>query len=382
MNAFKQVLAGALLVLACAAPSAAETRKFPIGALFPMTGPQAFYGRVMSRGAKMAIDHLNAQGGVAGYTFRLVITDFKNVNAGLAVSGMKKTILMDRSPFVLASFSAVILAVQPLCAQHRVLMLNPGAYSPHLMNRPYLYSTKYIQTQMIPPMIRYLWENGARKLALIYISNPAGVVPAEEVITPMWTGMGGAIVASAPHPPGLTNFTDYLSRIKAREPDAIYDISTGQDQAYVIKDAREMGITVPITVPDWAQDYYDIAGETSENVFIPGDYFDYDNPDPETRRFIDAYEEKWHETPEIFAANYYDTVYNLLSELIRRVSAAGGTPLDGEQLEKAIWINPEFKTIYGGTMRLNRNGTCANKPMGIFKIVNGKKTLIKKVTVE
>jgi len=359
-----------------------ENKNFPIGALFPMTGPQAFYGRVMSRGAQMAIDHLNESGGVEGYRLKLIITDFKNVDTELAINGMKKMIVIDKVPFVLVSFSAVILGVQPLCEKKRVLMINPGAYSPHLMNKPYLYSTKHIQTQMIPPMIHFLWQKGIRKLGLIYIDNPAGIVPADDIIKPIWTSMGGTIVASLSHPPGLTNFIPHLTRIRNENPDAIYDISTGQDQAYVIKNAREMGLNIPITVPDWAPDYYEIAGTTSENVYIPGDYFDKDKTDTPTRKFVTEYEARWKESPEIFAANYYDTVYNLLSALIKRVIQKSGNPFHGNELERAIWEDPTFETIYGGKMKLNKNGTCSNKPMGIFQIVDGKKILIKQVSVE
>lgn len=383
MKGFKKIflcLAG--ICFGCTLSYGAETKIFPIGALFPMTGPQAFYGRVMSRGSQMAIDHLNAAGGVEGYKLKLVITDFKNVDKKFAFSGMKKMILMDKIPFVLGSFSAVILTVQPICEKEHVLMINPGAYSPKLMNKPYLYSTKHIQTQMIPPMLKYFWGMNIRKLALLYIANPAGEVPANEVIRPMWTKMGGTIVADESHPPGMTNYKSYFTRAKAGKPDAVYDISTGQDQAYVIRNAREMGINVPITVPDWAPDYYNIAGKTSENVFIPGDYFDLGSSDLQTRGFVKEFETKWKESPEIFAANYYDTVYNLLAELIRRVVKEGGNPMNGKELEKAIWKDPFFNTIYGGKMKLNRNGTCSNKPMGIFKIVDGKKTLIKQVAVE
>lgn len=354
---------------------------FPIGALFPMTGPQAFYGRVMSRGAQMAVQHLNSSGGVEGYKLRLVITDFKNIDTSAGVVGMQKMIRMDKIPFVLVSFSAVILAAQPVCEASHVLMLNPGAYSPKLMDKPYLYSTKLLQPQMIPPMLNYFYAMGIRKLGLIYVSNPAGEPPAKEIVEPVWTKMGGTIAASMPHPPGLTDYSDYLSKIKAGNPDAIYDISTGQDQAYLIKGAREQGMNIPITVPDWSPDYYKIAGKSSENVYIPGDHFDSSNPDPDVRRFVKEYESAWKESPEIFAANYYEAVFYVLPELIRRVVKNQGNPLDGAELEKAIWTDPVFKTLYGATMTLKKNGT-VNKPMAVFKIVNGEKTVEKQVVAE
>ncbi|HXZ34661.1 MAG TPA: ABC transporter substrate-binding protein, partial [Thermodesulfobacteriota bacterium] len=58
-------------------PDAFAQKTYPIGAFWPMTGPQAYYGRVMSRGALTGIDQINESGGVEGYQFKLIITDYK-----------------------------------------------------------------------------------------------------------------------------------------------------------------------------------------------------------------------------------------------------------------------------------------------------------------
>ncbi|HHC24465.1 MAG TPA: amino acid ABC transporter substrate-binding protein [Desulfobacterales bacterium] len=382
MKNFRMLFACFTVFVLSSAPSyGAEMKMFPIGALFPMTGPQAYYGRVMSRGALIGIDHINAAGGVEGYKFKLVITDFKNVDVGLALTGVQKMSVIDRIPCVLSSFSTITLGIQPVCATGRILMINGGAYSPKLSNKPYLYSTKLSQNQMVPPMLKYFWEMNVRRLGIIHIADPAGAIPAETLVRPIWTKMGGLIVATEPHLPGLTDYTPYLTRIMAGKPDAIYDISTGQDQAFIIRQAREMGMDIPVTVPDWNTDWNAIAGKTSENVYIPGDYFNRESSDPSARRFVEDYEAKWKESPDLFAANYYDAVYNIFPELIKRVLKDGGNPLSGADLEKAIWTDPSFQTIYGGKMRFNRDGS-SNKPMVIFKITDGKKTVHKQVAVE
>ncbi len=356
-------------------------KSFPIGTLFPMTGPQAYYGRVMSRGARVGINHVNAAGGVEGYTFKLVITDFKNVDVGLALSGVQKMSIIDRIPCVLTSFSAITLGVQPSCAGGKILMINGGAYSPKLASKPYLYSIKLSQNQMVPPMLKYFWEMGIRRLGVIHIADPAGEVPVEKLVKPIWTKMGGTIVAVESHQPGLTDYTPYLSRIKAGNPDAIYGISTGQDQAFIIKGVREMGMTIPMTIPDWNDDWNAIAGKATENVYVPGDHFNRELANPQTQRFVKDYEGKWKESPDIFAANYYDAVHNILPELIKNVAKKGGNPLSGEELEKAIWDVPAFDTVYGGKLTFNRDGS-SNKPMMIFKLINGKKMPEKQVAME
>ncbi|MDM8525172.1 ABC transporter substrate-binding protein [Desulfococcaceae bacterium HSG8] len=382
MKAFKAFFTGvAVFAVSFMLFCNADAKTFPIGALFPMTGPQAYYGRVMSRGALIGVDHVNAAGGVEGYKLRLVITDFKNVDVMLALSGVQKMSIIDKIPCVLTSFSAITLGAQPACAAKHILMLNGGAYSPKLANKPYLYTIKLSQNQMVPPMLRYFWDMDIRRLGIIHIADPAGEVPVETLVKPLWAKMGGTIVAAEPHQPGLTDYTPHLEKIKAGNPDAIYDISTGQDQAFIVKGAREMGMNVPITVPDWNDDFQAVAGKTSENVYVPGDHFDRERSDPLTQDFVRDYETKWKESPDIFAANYYDAVRNILPELIRRVVKKGGNPLNGEEIEKAIWSDPSFKTVYGGNVRFNQDGS-SNKPMMIFKLIDGKKTAHKQVTFE
>jgi hypothetical protein len=72
-------------------------------------------------------------------------------------------------------------------------------------------------------------------------------------------------------------------------------------------------------------------------------------------------------------------VKNIFAELIRRVVKKGGNPLNGGELEEAIWLDPTFDSVYGGKMTLKRDGS-VEKPMVIFKVVKGKLTLIKQVS--
>jgi len=317
---------------------------------------------------------------VEGYKLKLTITDFQNVDAGMALIGLQKMIITKKIPVLLTSFSAVTLAVQPICEAGHILMINGGAYSPKIANKAYLHTIRLSQDQMIPPMLRYFWDMGIRRLAVIY-ADVIAEVPVNEYIKPIWTGMGGAIAAVEAHQPGLTDYTPHLTRIKESKPDAVYNISSGQDQAFIVKQIRETGMNIPVSISDWNDDFQTIAGKSSENIYIPTDFFDDKNSDPSVQRFVKDYEAKWKESPDFYAANYYDAVYNVLAELIRRVVKSGANPSDGAELEKTIWENPSFKTLYGGKIEFNRDGS-SKKPMVIFKIADGKKIIAKSVTFE
>ncbi len=268
-----------------------------------MSGPQARYGKVMSRGAQMAIDHLNASGGVDGYMLKLEITDFQNADLNLALTGLQKMIATKHIPFLLSSFSAPTLAAQPICVNNRIVIVNGGGYSPDLANKPYLYNIRLSQSQMIPSMLGYLWEINIRKLGVIYLGSPAGEIPLKNHLRPIWTQMGGTIVAEESHQFGATDFGSQLSKIKASGADAIYGISSGQEQAYFIKQAREAGMNIPITVTDWTDHYQTITGKASENIYLPTEYFDTERADPMTQLFVKDYQSKWKELPDFYATN-------------------------------------------------------------------------------
>jgi len=370
-----------VFVACCLLSCTAFAAEFPIGAFLPMTGPGAHIGQAMSRGALTGVDQVNESGGVEGYKIKLIITDFKNVDVNLAVSGVRKMISIDKIAAVLASFSPTTLACQPICEKAHVVMFNGGAYSPKLVNKPYLHTIRLAQHQMVPPMLDFLWKKNVRKLAAIYVSDPSGIIPVKDYISPLWTKMGGTVVADEPHQSGITEFSPYLARIKAGDPDAIISYTTSESMAYLVKQAREMGMTCPIVLSDWMPDYQAITGKTSENVYNCSEFFDATSSDAITQHFVKGFEAKWKESTDFFSANYYDAVHQILPELIRRVVSKKGNPLNGGELEQAIWENPSFKTVYGGQMRLLKDGS-VSKPMVIQKIVNGKLTVAEKMAVD
>ena len=369
-----------MVVLISVFPLNAVGKTFPIGAFFAMTGSGAHIGRVMSQGATAAVDEINAAGGVEGYNLKLIITDFKNVDVNLAVTGVRKMISVDKIPAVLASYSPPTLACQPICQRAKVVMINGGGYSPKLIDKPYLHTIRLAQHQMVPSMLKFLWEMNIRKLGIVYVSDPSAILPVENYIKPIWKEWGGEIVADEPHQTGITDLSPYYARIKAGGPDAIINYSTGESIAYGVKQAREMGMDVPIVVSDWMENYQTITGAMSNNVYNVVDFFDSNNKDPYTQQFVKNYESKFDDKVDFFAANYYDAVM-IITELIKRVKAKGGDPMDGGQLEEAIWDNPSFKSVFGGNLLLNKDGS-VTKQMVIFRVVDGKQEIAKKMSGE
>jgi len=383
-----KIISLSLVLLVCTflrttpAPAiAAELKTFPVGAFLAMTGSQSYYGRVMSHGLLTAIDEINAAGGVQGYKLNLIITDFKDISVDLAVSGVRKMISIDKTPFIFGSFSGCILGAQPIAADDHVIILNGGGASPALANKPYLYNNRMHHGLIMPYGLQYMWDKGYRKLAILSYQDPSGTMTRDDVVIPFWTKKGGQIVASEMNESTTVDFSAQAARIKAGKPDLIVLLQAGETSGYAVKGLREMGLKCPILATEWQDAATKAAGvEMSNDIYTVADFFDINDPLPLTQRFVKKYELQWGEKPDFFAANYYDGVY-FLAELIKRVIAKGGNPLDGAQLDSAIWENPLFDSVFGGKMKFMKDGT-VRKNAVLFQVTNGKSTIIGRLKPE
>jgi branched-chain amino acid transport system substrate-binding protein len=365
----------ALITVTSAGPAgAAET--YRLGAILAMTGPNAFYGRVMSRGALQAVDEINAKGGVAGTKLELVIEDHKS-QPKEGASGITKLIDIDKVPFVLTSFSAPSLAAYPIAAEHKVLMFNGGAWSPDLVGKPYVFNNRMVGDYLGQVITEHAFKQGARKLAMIYRNDPSGITVRDHV-RPIWEKLGGTVVAVEVHELGATDYTAQLAKIKAARPDVIATWSYGKDIGFIVKQARDLGIAVPLIGIDWNPDGQTVAGATSDGFQYASDYLDLDSKDEWTQRFIQDYRKKYNEPPDFFVANYYEAV-QILVQLMKDVKQKGGDWKSGEQLRQALLARHKFPSVYGGMIVFKDNGTSV-KPVAIFEVKGGKsivKTVVK-----
>lgn len=126
----------------------------------------------------------------------------------------------------------------------------------------------------------------------MYLSDESGEMPMKNTVIPMWTKWGGTIVAEEPHQPGLNDFSVYFTHIRAAKPDAIINLSTGANIGYAVKGAREIGLTCPISVPEWTNDLQTIAGDASENVYSWVENYDRTSSYPLTKTFVKDFETK------------------------------------------------------------------------------------------
>jgi branched-chain amino acid transport system substrate-binding protein len=379
-TALALLLALLVAVPAGQAPAAGGTLK--VGMILAMTGPGAFYGQVMSRGADLAVEQVNKAGGIDGWKLELLIEDHKSGDADAAVTGARKLLDVDKVPVILTSYSAPTLAIQPLAVEKKVLLLNGGGVGSSLVNKPTLFNTRMLSSQTAPYIVQWAVQKmGAKRVATLFWNDAAGQ-GVNQAIKATCAKLGCQVVAEEPHDIGAKTYSTQLARIKARRPDILALGNFGDDVGYAVNQARALAITGPIVGVEWTPNAQKIGGDAMQGYTIAVDRFDPTGADADTKRFVEAYKTKYDQVPEFYAANYYEHVQHILRPLAQRVVKRGGNPAEpgallGE-MQKALKEGMQFQSVYGGTMQLNADGTVA-KPMGVYVVKGNELSLVGRI---
>lgn len=367
-------LGGVALAGAARNASGAEPEVLTIGAILSMSGSSPYYGTVMSRGAQMAIDEINAKGAVDGTKLRLAIEDHKSGNTQAAVAGMNRLITLENAQAVLLSFSGPTVAVAPISEEKHIFVLNGGGVSPRMIGvSKYMFHNRALATDLAAGIVRRAHERGLNKLAQIAIKSEFGdsaIAASSEAAK----RLNMSVVAVEQFAQDATNIDTQVAKLRAAQPDAIADWPTTPQSGMVVKRLREFGMRQPVLAMEWTAEDTKLAGmENAEGVEVLTDYFGKSPDNPWGNQFFDAYKAKFGEDPDFYAANYYEAVF-VIAECIRRAKAKGGDYWNGARLTDALWQDPAFDSVYGGKMTFAKNGV-AQKRVALLRIHDGRPVL-------
>jgi branched-chain amino acid transport system substrate-binding protein len=338
-----------------------------VGGMFPLTGPSAQIGTLQEEGAQMAIDQINAAGGVHGWKLKLDAVDHKGTAQGGALA-MNQLVNLDHVPYVISGFASVLLAAQPIAAQNHVILVNTGGAGSQLVNKPWLYNIAPNPGLLDPDLASYA-RNTMRvsKVAMLYSDDAYGHDNAA-AFKAAWQKLGGTIVADQTFQLGDSNFTDQLTKIKAVHPDAIFAVSVGDATGLAVKQARGLGITVPFLEPlGNAVVTHQVAGNLANGVICANPDVNLKTTDPGARTFIDSFRAKYHINVDASEGDAYNGM-RLVAQLIGDAAAAGKDPRVGANLLAALQAHPQAHDyLDGGTIYILPNHDDV-QPVAIQKI--------------
>jgi branched-chain amino acid transport system substrate-binding protein len=355
----------------------AQTKTYTFGAMYPMTGPGAEIGQDQQRGSDLAVEEINARGGVAGWKLRAIVADHRGVAAG-GVQAMNQLVNLEKVPYVLTGFAGVTLAAQPIAAQNQVVLLNIGGTSLGLLDKPWLYNNQLIGEPLNAPLAQYVWSKGIRTVGMLVSEDPLGKDNAA-IFAADFTKLGGKIVVSETFPVGSTDFSPQLAKIKAAGAQGFFSIGAGDPQGLMVKQARANDFKGLIFGTLGNTNLYSMAGAAAEGFITTGISVDYENRDRGVQHFLSSYKAKYGKTADWVPGTPYEGVM-YLAQLIEDVARAGGDPRSGAALLKALEARPSFANILsGGRVTFRKDHGCT-RAVALTEIKNGKFTTIKVIT--
>ncbi len=241
------------LVLACGdgvaeqAAGEGEQPPFRIGVMESLTGAGETYGNVAVRAKQMALDEINAAGGINGRRLEFVLED-SQCSAKEAVSAYRKLTDVDGVKIILGtSCSGAMLGVAPLAEADGVILFSGLASNPDIANAgDYIFRTQISDVEVGTGTGNLLWEDGVRKLATITEATDYAEGVRRTTVA-QFTKRGGQVVSQESYSSDVTDFRTQLSKLFDAEPDALHLAPQSEIAAgVIIKQARELGYTGPI----------------------------------------------------------------------------------------------------------------------------------------
>ncbi len=301
-----------------------------IGADLEMTGNQAAYGTDAIRGANIALEEINAAGGVLGKKLEIVALDNKSEPSEAAAAAQK---LVDEGvvAVIAPNMSSNALAAVPLFNAAQIPSVSPGATNPKVTVDektgeviPYSFRACFIDPYQGQVMANFVSGKLQMKKVAILIDNSSDYAKGlARYFMDAFTALGGEIVGTEAYLQKDTDFNATLTKIKNLNPDFIYVPGYYQEVGLIVKQARALGITVPFGGGDgWDHPtLMDIAGaEALEGTYFSNHYaIEEDN---ETiMKFVNAYRAAHNANPGVYGALTYDTT-KLLAQVINEVGSA------------------------------------------------------------
>jgi branched-chain amino acid transport system substrate-binding protein len=339
-----------------------------IGTVGALTGPEAHFGSESQNGAQLAVEEVNASGGVQGR--QLVIRSYDSQSRPEeAANAMTRLVTQDGALLVVGeNQSSLSLAMAPAAAKGEVPMISPSSTNPRVTTEggPYVFRVCFTDTFQGQLLARYARETlKAERVGILVDQKSDYSVGLAKVFAGRFGALGGKVVAEEAYAKGDTDFRSQLTRAKAARPEVLFIPGYYSDVGPMARQARELGMRATLLGGDgWdsGERLGQLGGSAVEGALY-STHFAPDNPGGRVQDFIGRYKARFGHVPDALGALGYDAA-RVGIDALRRTGSVGGPALR-EQIARTR----DFDGITGRiTLGPDRD---AVKPAIIVKLVKG-----------
>lgn len=372
-------VAGLAFTLGLASPDARASLPvedtIKVGHYASMTGKEATFGLSTDNGLRLAINEINAAGGVLGKKIDIITYDTKGESkeAGNAVS---RLVTQDKVAAVIGEVaSGLSIAGGAVCQQYGIPMISPSSTNPRVTTgRDFVFRVCFIDPFQGYVVAKFSSENlKAKTAAILYDQSAPYSKGLRDEFKKNFEKMGGKVVADQAYSGGDPDFSAQLTTIRASTPDVIFVPGYYTEVGNIAVQARKLGVTVPLLGGDgWdSEQLAKIGGDAIDGCYYSNHYAP-DQPTDEIKSFVEKYKKAYNgQTPDGLAALGYDAGLILADSLKR----AGTT--DPKKLRDAIAATANFKAVTG-TISIDKDRN-ATKAAVMVQMTKGQPKFVAKV---
>ncbi|GLI10675.1 ethanolamine utilization protein EutJ [Paenibacillus tyrfis] len=322
-----------------------------IGANLELSGSVASYGQSIAEGIDLAVENLNKSGGINGKKLAVIKVDNKSDAAEATNAAIKLTSQDKVAAIIGAATSGNTVAQAQVATNNKTVLLTPTGTSLNITAKAdgsvndYMFRTCFIDPFQGRVAANFAAGELKVKSAAIFADSASEYAKGLAAsFKETFTKGGGTIVAQEAYVAKDTDFRATLTRIKSLNPDSIFIPGYYEEVGLIVKQARELGITIPLIGADgWdSPKLVDLAGAAALNNTYIANHYSSEDPDKMIQDFVQAYKGKYSgKSPDGFSALGYDSVY-LLADGIKR---AGST--DGSKIKDALAQTKDLQLVTG-----------------------------------
>ncbi|WP_018904361.1 ABC transporter substrate-binding protein [Variovorax paradoxus] len=346
-----------------------------LGVMLPLTGPAALAGSSILEGIRFAADEANAKGGVNGRKVQLFIENDEG-SSTKGVTAVRKLVESDRVVAISGTYvSAVALAASKVAREFKVPMVSAGSTSSNVTDAntsgdPWFFRAFPGSDEQAEQSARDIVKKlNAKKVALIQENSIYGSSLAEQMkkVIPQY---GGQIVGVEAYNPDERDFYSVLTKIRTKQPDAIYIAGLMDAGAQIIKQSREAGLKAALVGSGsmMSDKLIELAGPASEG-FAVSSMFEPSTPNKVGQAFTASWRQKMKKEPDVYSALGYDSMH-LLIEAARRAPKVDGASM--QSTLKGMKDVPLVQGPDGTVAKFDDKGSCSFK-IGLAVVRNGKR---------
>ena len=347
-----------------------------IGEFASLTGKEATFGISSHEGTLMAIEEINAAGGVLGKKLALLTEDTQS-KPGEPATVVNKLIARDGVVAMLGEVaSSRSLEAAPICQQNKIPMVSPSSTNPKVTETgDYIFRVCFIDPFQGTVMANFATKTlKAKRIAVFTDVKSDYSKGLAKFFKEQFTKNGGQIVAELDFNGGDKDFKAQLTAIKGANPDGVFVPGYYTDAALIAIQAKQLGLNVPLFGGDgWESEKLAEIGKDA----VEGHYFStHYHPEvgsPLSKKFVENYKKRWNgKLPDALAACGYDSAIVLVDAMKRAGSA------EGPKVRDALAATKDFDAVTGRiTINPQRDAT---KAAVILQVKGGKFAYLETVT--